>query len=83
MRINPEEAAIKVKIYHMIVDEGYGTHRIANWLNDHGIKTKRGTTLWRDTAVRAMIGNLIDRGQLHMGNTMSEPIEELRIIDDQ
>ena len=83
LRINPEEAAIKVKIYHMIVDEGYGTHRIANWLNDHGIKTKRGTTLWRDTAVRAMIGNPIDRGQLHMGDTLSEPIEALRIIDDQ
>ena len=82
LRINPEEAAIKAKIYHMIVDEGYGSHRIANWLNEHGIKTKRGTTLWRDTTVRAMIGNPIDRGQLHMGDTLSEPIEELRIIDD-
>lgn len=83
LRINPEEAAIKAKIYHMIVDEGYGTHRIANWLNEHGIKTKRGTSLWRDTAVRAMIGNPIDRGQLHMGDTLSDPIEELRIISDE
>ena len=66
----------------MIVDEGYGGNRIANWLNERGIKTKRGTTLWRATSVRAMIGNPIDRGQMHLGETLSEPIDELRIIDD-
>lgn len=79
---NEEEAAIKAQIYHMIVDEGYGGNRIANWLNERGIKTKRGTTLWRATSVRAMIGNPIDRGQMHLGETLSEPIDELRIIDD-
>ena len=62
---NEEEAAIKAQIYHMIFDEGYGGNRIANWLNERGIKTKRGTTLWRATSVRAMIGNPIDRGQMH------------------
>lgn len=65
-----------------IVDEGFGGNRIANWLNERGIKTKRGTTLWRATSVRAMIGNPIDRGQMHLGDTLSEPIEELRIVDD-
>ena len=79
---NEEEAAIKAQIYHMIVDEGYGGNRIANWLNERGVKTKRGTTLWRATSVRAMIGNPIDRGQMHLGETLSEPIDELRIIDD-
>ena len=79
---NEEEAAIKAQVYHMIVDEGYGGNRIANWLNERGIKTKRGTTLWRATSVRAMIGNPIDRGQMHMGETLSEPMDELRIIDD-
>ena len=29
-----------------------------------------------------MIGNPIDRGQMHLGETLSEPIDELRIIDD-
>ena len=79
---NEEEAAIKAQIYHMIVDEGYGGNRIANWLNERGIKTKRGTTLWRATSVRAMIGNPIDRGQMHLGETLSDPIDALRIIDD-
>ena len=79
---NEEEAAIKAQVYHMIVDEGYGGNRIANWLNERGIKTKRGTTLWRATSVRAMIGNPIDRGQMHLGETLSDPIDELRIIDD-
>ena len=53
---NEEEAAIKAEIYHKVVDEGFGGYRLANWLNDRGIKTKRGTTLWRATSVRAMIG---------------------------
>ena len=64
------------------MDEGYGGNRLANWLNERGVKTKRGTTLWRATSVRAMIGNPIDRGQMHLGDTLSEPIEALRIIDD-
>ena len=80
--INEHEAAIKREVYRKIVDEGYGTNRIANWLNEMGIKTKRGTTLWRATSVRAMIGNPIDRGQMHLGDTLSEPIDALRIIDD-
>ena len=79
---NEEEAAIKAEVYHKIVDEGYGGNRIANWLNERGVKTKRGTTLWRATSVRAMIGNPIDRGQMHLGDTLSEPIEALRIVDD-
>lgn len=79
---NEEEAAIKAEVYHKIVDEGYGGNRIANWLNERGVKTKRGTTLWRATSVRAMIGNPIDRGQMHLGETLSEPIEALRIVDD-
>ena len=79
---NEEEAAIKAECYHKIVDEGYGGNRLANWLNERGVKTKRGTTLWRATSVRAMIGNPIDRGQMHLGDTLSEPIEALRIVDD-
>lgn len=79
---NEEEAAIKAEVYHKIVDEGFGGFRIANWLNDRGIKTKRGTSVWSATGVRAMIGNPLDRGQMHLGETLSEPIEELRIIDD-
>ena len=79
---NEAEAAIKAELYHKVVDEGYGLHRLANWLNEQGIKTKRGTTLWRNTSVRAMIGNPIDRGQMHSGDVLSEPFEHLRIIDD-
>ena len=58
------------------------TYDTARWLNEQGIKTKRGTTLWRNTSVRAMIGNPIDRGQMHSGDVLSEPFEHLRIIDD-
>lgn len=80
--INEAEAAIKAQVYHLIVDMGFGGARIADWLNARGIKTKRGKSPWCATAVRAMIGNPLDRGQMHLGEVLSEPIDELRIIDD-
>jgi len=80
--IDEREAAIVVAIYHKIVDEGYGTHRIANWLNAQGILTKRGTTLWRATSVRALIANPIYTGRMRFGDELSDALEQFRIIDD-
>ena len=34
---------------------------MANHLNEQGIKTKRGTTLWRGTSIRAIIDEVYDR----------------------
>ncbi|NLL55463.1 MAG: hypothetical protein GX246_09980 [Clostridiales bacterium] len=53
---NEAEAAIKAQLYHLIVDEGFGGNHIVNWLNERGIKAKRGTALWRATSLWAMIG---------------------------
>ena len=43
----------------MLDTSHYGTNRVATYLNERGIKTKRGTTLWRGTSVRAIIANPI------------------------
>ena len=53
--IDEEEAKVVREIFRLLSDEGYGTNRVANYLNERGIKTKRGTTLWRGTSVRALI----------------------------
>ena len=53
-----------------------------NYLNERGIKTKRGTTLWRGTSIRALIDNPIYKGVLRFGEELSEPFENLRIVDD-
>ena len=83
LAIDPTEADVVRQIFSMIANEGYGTNRVAQWLNDHGIKTKRDTTLWRGTSVRALIGNPIYTGVLHFGDELAGPFEHLRIISDE
>ena len=80
--IDEEEAKVVKEIFRLLSDEGYGTNRVANYLNEQGIKTKRGTTLWRGTSIRSMIANPIYKGVLHFGDGLSEPFEHLRIVDD-
>ena len=80
--IDEDEAKIVREIFRLLSDEGYGTNRVANYLNENGIKTKRGTTLWRGTSVRALIGNPIYKGVLRFGDERSETFEHLRIVDD-
>ena len=80
--IDENEANTVRQIFHLITDEGYGTNRVANWLNERGITTKRNTTLWRGTSVRALIDNPVYIGILRFGDERSEIFEALRIVDD-
>jgi DNA invertase Pin-like site-specific DNA recombinase len=80
--IDESEATVIRQIYHLLIDRGYGTNRVANYLNDRGITTKKGTNLWRGTSIRAIIGNPIYKGVMRFGNERSDTIESLRIIDD-
>ena len=82
LTIDPKESEIVRQIFDLIVNQGYGTNRVAQWLNDHGIKTKRNTTLWRGTSVRAIIDNPVYIGVLRFGEERSVPFEHLRIIPD-
>ena len=47
------------------------------------IRTKRGTTLWRGTSIRAIISNPIYKGVLRFGDELSPPFENLRIVSDE
>ena len=80
--IDEDEARIVREIFHLLVEEGYGTNRVAQYLNDMGIRTKRGISLWRGTSIRALIDNPIYIGVYHMDDVQSEPLEQFRIIDD-
>lgn len=82
--IDETESKIVKEIYYKIISEGWGANRIANWLNDRNIATKRGKagTFWRATSVRAVVRNPIYTGRIRFGDELSEPFEHLRIIDD-
>lgn len=82
--IDEAESAIVKEIYYKIISEGWGTNRIANWLNERGIQTKRGKpgAFWRATSIRAIVRNPIYIGKIRFGDELSESFEHLRIIDD-
>lgn len=80
--IDEQESAIVKEIFQKIVSDGWGTNRIANWLNDRGIATKNGKSYWRATSIRAIVRNPIYTGRIRFGRDLSEPFEHLRLIDD-
>ena len=65
LMIDEDEAAIVREIFDLLTNHGYGTNRVAQYLNEKGVKTKRGTTLWRGTSIRALIDNPIYIGIYH------------------
>ena len=83
LAIDPKESEVVRQIFDLIANQGYGTNRVAQWLNDQGIKTKRDKTLWRGTSVRAMLDNPVYIGILRFGNDRSAPFEHLRIVSDE
>ena len=80
--IDEAESEVIRQIFHLIADEGYGANRVANWLNDQGIKTKKDRGFWRGTAIRAIVQNPIYIGVIRFGDERSEPFEHLKIIDE-
>ena len=68
------------EVFDLIVNEGYGTLRAANYLNE---KYPDPDKVWTPQTIRNMIRNPMYTGRFHMNDTLSEPIEKLRIISDE
>ena len=83
LAIDPAESEVVRQIFDLIVNQGYGTNRVAQWLNDQGIKTKRNKTLWRGTSIRSILDNPVYIGILRFGDERSIPFEHLRIVSDE
>ena len=78
--IDEETAPIVREVFDLIVRQGYGTHRAANYLNE---KYPNPGKIWVAQTIRTMIRNPIYTGRLHMNDTLSDPIERLRIVSDE
>ncbi|MCM3143913.1 recombinase family protein [Brevibacillus sp. MER 51] len=59
--IEPDEAEIVKLIFHKYCEEGWGTKRIANYLNMCGYRTKNANTFSVDS-VRSILGNPVYKG---------------------
>lgn len=58
LEINPLEAAVVKRIFHMYTEEGIGARRIAIALNEENIPTKFGNK-WDSTGIRRILKNSI------------------------
>ena len=66
LSINEEEAKIIRQMYKWYTEEGYGGAKIANMLNERGIKTKRGNN-WSQNSVCRILTNEIYTGKIING----------------
>lgn len=66
LSINKEEAKVIRQMFTWYTEEGYGGAKIANMLNDRGIKTKRGNN-WSQNSVCRILTNEIYTGKIING----------------
>lgn len=66
LEINKEEARNVRQIYKWYIDEGYGAAKIANMLNEQGIKTKRNCA-WSQNAICRILTNELYTGKIING----------------
>ncbi len=66
LSINKEEAATVKQIFKWYIEEGYGAAKIANMLNEKGIKTKRNCK-WSQHAICRILTNELYTGKIING----------------
>jgi len=79
LQINEDEASVVRIIFDRYTNYGYGTQRIATWLNEHGYRTRKAK-MWTSPTIRGIIRNLTYTGILRSGEARSDIIQELKII---
>ena len=79
LEIDEAQSAIVREIFDLLINKGYGTHRIAMFLNE---KYPNPQKIWHGKTIRDMVRNPIYTGRMHMNDIVSEPIESLRIVSD-
>lgn len=78
---NPKEASIVEEIFSLCCDSGFGTHRIANYLN---ARYPDPAKVWTPQTVISILRNPLYTGRMHFNDTQTkEPLEHLRIVSDE
>ena len=80
--IDDVEASIVRLVFDRHANAGMGPQTIASYLAKEGIFNRKGERFVTGT-IRGMVKNPIYQGILRCGESMSKPLEHLRIIDDE
>lgn len=81
LAVDQNEAGIVRLIFHKYVDEGYGAQRLCRYLHDNGIKSRDGKG-FPNTSLNRIIKNVMYTGIIKNGNSQSQYIGALQIIDN-
>lgn len=82
LTVNEDEAPLVRLIFDKYVTEGRGAQSIANLLNSMKIKNRSGSN-WHPSSIRGMIKNITYIGILRSGESRSQVLPQLQIIDEQ
>lgn len=80
--IEPDEIEIVKLIFQKYVYEGYGARRICRYFQAQDIRRKNGTDI-TPGIVHRVLKNPIYIGIIHCGDSKSEVLPDLRIIDEE
>lgn len=80
LAVDPDEAEIVKLIFQKYLYEGYGAQRLCRYLTEQGIKNKKGRNI-PTTSINRIIKNPIYTGVIRNGDSQSEVLPELQIID--
>lgn len=82
LAVNEDEAPLVRLIFDKYVTEGRGAQSIANLLNSMKIKNRSGSN-WHPSSIRGMIKNITYIGILRSGESRSQVLPQLQIIDER
>ena len=82
LAIEPSEAELIRNIFSMTVNEGYGSHQLAEYANNSGFRTHNGAEFQSNT-IRRILKNEIYIGYIVNGEARSDRIESLKLISDE
>ena len=78
--VDPDEAEIVKLIFQKYLCEGYGAQRLCRYLAEQGITNRKGRNI-PTTSINRIIKNSIYTGVIRNGDSRSEILPELQIID--
>ncbi len=82
LAIHTEEAGYVKEIFLKTVRDGYGSFRLASYMNSEGVKTHNGAKFQSNTVIR-ILRNRLYTGHYTSGDLISPKIAELEIVSDE
>jgi site-specific DNA recombinase len=82
LALDEVESEVVKAIFQITVDKHWGGKKIAEFLNEKGVKSRTNKE-WSGKTINTMLANPIYNGYLVYGDTRSQQISRLMIVDDK